>query len=479
MAPTLQNDPIILLLYQEMNALKLLSIFDDTCETEIIQRYGWTGRHLEGVIDSNDRIHAVYSTDSGTTMRYAILTESGWRMRVIEEGMNKNSGGYSLVIDSQDRLHLSYYHADADAIRYRMKENDVWTTWDIPVTSRVFSTAVAVDSGGVVRIACQDGGLHVFKQTDSGWEKETLAESEMAGSIDMKITSSGKVWIGVYRQGQSDCYCVQVYSSSEEVWNHEMVWGCSTQAGTVSLALDSDDRLHIAQTYSQYGSGTVPEHRWSVCYTSGVSPDWQSDIVSPRNTGDTCSLVLQNGTPHILASANVARFFTLQSNQWYESWFPSIEGYGACQVLLDSRGNLHTLIGSSQTGIFHVKETAPADGIRLDMPAETFRAFNYAYLNAWLYNSTSESFAASLYVLLQVGNDFFFYPGWSNAPDNLNLIVPVGRSLTSILPIFMFPPGITDLTGLIFYGALVDTGTDELIGGFDGVGVWTFDITGS
>ncbi len=136
----------------------------------------------------------------------------------------------------------------------------------------------------------------------------------------------------------------------------------------------------------------------------------------------------------------------------------------------------------SKNGLIHTQQNLPEVGVRLDMPYHEFLEGHPCYLYAYLCNRTAETLEANLFILLQYGDTFWFYPSWSTVfssePGMCSVPVdlPDGLVCKEIIPWFDWGHAPMGCEGLVFYGALVDPGLTHVIGDIDGLGEWEFKM---
>ncbi len=114
--------------------------------------------------------------------------------------------------------------------------------------------------------------------------------------------------------------------------------------------------------------------------------------------------------------------------------------------------------------------------VQLEMPAHYFSWGNICRLNAYLYNcSDNELFNVPLVVILDVYGQYWYWNRWT--PDfDYNLIrLPPGVSEKEIISSFVWPDmGNDELTGIIFWGAMLNENMNGILGGMDGISQWNF-----
>jgi len=127
---------------------------------------------------------------------------------------------------------------------------------------------------------------------------------------------------------------------------------------------------------------------------------------------------------------------------------------------------------------FHYPADFPAPnrvGVRLQMPALWFSPGHTCGLDALLDNNGEPLPAVPVVVLLEVNGVYWFWDSWTQAPDAVTVDVPSGTTALTVLPQFTWPDtGDASATQLEFWGAMLSEDWAHVLGGFEGIGQWTF-----
>ena len=71
-------------------------------------------------LDSKQRPHLAYWDSGLGVLKYATLTEKGWRAQIVDNA--GNVGQYpSLALDSQDNVYITYYDASSGSLKLAHK----------------------------------------------------------------------------------------------------------------------------------------------------------------------------------------------------------------------------------------------------------------------------------------------------------------------------------------------------------------------
>lgn len=104
-------------------------------------------------------------------------------------------------------------------------------------------------------------------------------------------------------------------------------------------------------------------------------------------------------------------------------------------------------------------------GVTLLMPSTTFFPGVPCYLLAQVCNHEVTPLPdIPLFVLLDVYGEYWFAPAWSQGITYYVLTLPVGPTLITVIPQFLWPAGVGSASGIYFHAALTDQAITTLIG---------------
>jgi hypothetical protein len=106
-------------------------------------------------------------------------------------------------------------------------------------------------------------------------------------------------------------------------------------------------------------------------------------------------------------------------------------------------------------------------GVQLFMPSNYFSAGAEFYLIAAVCSPGIVRKEIPLFIILDAGGLFFFYPTWTEAVAFQRVDFQRGPTVVSILPSFIWPEIEGSASGLKFYGAITDANITVLLGAFD------------
>lgn len=111
----------------------------------------------------------------------------------------------------------------------------------------------------------------------------------------------------------------------------------------------------------------------------------------------------------------------------------------------------------------------PWSGVRLSLSNEMFSSGERFLLEA-SFRADDADTQADLYVLLDAFGVYYFYPDWTSDPDFAIVEVPSGLPGSQVILDFIWPTGdFGQADSLMFWGAIMNSGTFDLIGEIDSV----------
>ena len=210
---------------------------------------GNAGKYTSIAIDSNDAVHISYQ--SGGNLKYATCssscaTASNWDLVSVDTTSNYVGEYGSIAIDSNDTIHISYYSASDTNFKYATCSNGCtsasnWTNVSVYTTGVVgMFTSIAIDSNDALHVAY--------------WN-----------------SSSGHTGFLKYATCSSDC-------TNTSNWNDVSIATYNSRYGFTSLAIDSNDAVHISYrginsqwptvytnlNYATCSSGCTTASNWDV-----------------------------------------------------------------------------------------------------------------------------------------------------------------------------------------------------------------------
>ncbi|MGD0817064.1 MAG: hypothetical protein ABR986_01535 [Methanomassiliicoccales archaeon] len=175
-----------------------------------------TGSNIGIVLDSNNKVFVVYSTDNGLKM--VTNKEGTWLPSVIDPHAGAGLG-LSMLIDSSNQIHVSYYDQGTNELVYRYYSGSIWSAKDLILSNvQVADTSVVLDSKGSPRIAVSMVGvtnntLRVMEKIGGIWMSSDVDTSSIGSSVSIVVDKYDRYHVIYYGVDNKDLlYTISITS---------------------------------------------------------------------------------------------------------------------------------------------------------------------------------------------------------------------------------------------------------------------------
>jgi hypothetical protein len=194
--------------------------------TTTVDATDFVGEESSLAIDSNDKVHIVYSDYTNNAMKYANDTVGSWSVSTL---INFNNRGYNamVAVDPLDKLHISYseyyvevepfYNITSFYFKYRTNRSGSWSGFTIDTYG--MSGRIAIDSGGYVHILyykSAGGDCSIMYATDKSgsWTMEELIKPVcgVVPSFSLDTDSTDKIHMVYYSYSNTGDGSLKYYS---------------------------------------------------------------------------------------------------------------------------------------------------------------------------------------------------------------------------------------------------------------------------
>ncbi len=252
-----------------------------------LEKYGY---HTSIDVDQENRPHISYhpSLSSTRELRYATLEATGWQTETVDT----NAGWSSLALDASGRPHIGY--SGSSGIGYAHFDGTGWHTQTVDSTEGS-QVSLALDQAGNPHVAYSSGSLIYAFLENSTWITQTaVVHKYNISHKSLVLSSDGRPSIS-YIPGSFGERSVQLAHLTGTVWHTETIDSYSTTYyGSSSLAIDKQDKLHIAYITGIYDN-------FDLRYAPQNNGNWDIQVVD-RSTiavGPTSISLDQDNQPHI------------------------------------------------------------------------------------------------------------------------------------------------------------------------------------
>ena len=248
-------------------------------------------------IDSNDHLHVTYLDYTNGNLEYMTHDGSSWSTPVSLDSTDDVGRYSSLAIDSNDNLHVTYHDATNSNLEYMTYDG---SSWSIPISldsrSNVgYQSSLAIDSNDNLHVTYRDipnASLEYLIYDGSSWSTPISLDSnsgsgDYIGAPSLAIDSDDRLHVTYYDRETASLEYVTYDGSS---WSTPFTLDSQTWCGLdSSLAIDSNDHLHV--TY-------LCDTRSQLEYISHDGSSWSTrasiDNYAHRDTGYQSSLAIDS-----------------------------------------------------------------------------------------------------------------------------------------------------------------------------------------
>ena len=104
----------------------------------------------------------------------------------------------------------------------------------------------------------------------------------------------------------------------------------------------------------------------------------------------------------------------------------------------------------------------------IDMPSDFFRGGDDFYLDVYCCNPEGVEYERPLFVLMDILGTFYFAPSFNIVFDKYDMVLPPNElTLQTVLPLFTWPSGAGDVSGIVIYAAMTNPEMNALFGDMD------------
>ena len=351
------------------------------------------GCHNSLDIDSNDNLHVSYTNynvDIGS-LKYATYDGNSWTKSIIEsmdtpiDSMYYSYADTSILLDLNGQVHISYHNLQLGELKYVTNDGNHWINSTIDGGSSIDSitdrdddghSTLALDSYGNLHVSYVDesNGIRYAKslfQLENFWSISTVDDlGDVGRRSSIAIDSSENIHISYLDETNNS---LKYANNINGIWNYYWIdghiWPHINVGGESSIAIDSNDHIHIS-----YHDQT--NHDLKYAKFNGSWNLWVVD--TSHGSGSYSSIsVDSNGIPHIAyysgGSADLRyAVFDNGTNSWNtflidDGSDPLTSNPGGqvgsnCEINIDLFGYIHIIYVASDVGLKYAKSLHPING---------------------------------------------------------------------------------------------------------------------
>ncbi|MEC7461913.1 MAG: putative Ig domain-containing protein, partial [Candidatus Thermoplasmatota archaeon] len=269
--------------------------FNGSWSSSIIDNSTNTGFKPSIAIDRTGALHIAYIDNANDTIRYATNVSGSWAFSTLgdAEWTDSHSRKTDIAIDPiTDAVYIVHTMKDVgdsgsalEGVRFHTNEGGSWVNESI--TDRGLKSGydpqIALDSDGNIHVSYyldQGSDLKIASRIDGVWQNETVYESDNSGNTpSIAIDSQDVIHIVHMINYASNNKRLTLTSGTLGSWTNT-TFGDSAlyrHSYSPSIAIDSNDAIHIAYHY-----GTTSKH---LHYISNMTGSWSLETLVSSNAG--------------------------------------------------------------------------------------------------------------------------------------------------------------------------------------------------
>ena len=463
------------------NSISKLTRGKNEWTEEYLWNYGFIDNMISNV-DNNNHFQTAFTEFSGHQLEYAIKLDGGWAIDIVEESQgNSIYKPYSLRVDNYNNPHI-LYKSDSVLVHAERTETG-WVKETLTENEAVYSADMAIGADGKVFVLFSTYDDLWFCSRQSGqWVTETFDQGPYV-SLSMCLDRSDNPHFAYNKYNpdageyESKTALIHMYFDHGN-WVKETIYGGNYGSGSepVTIMMDPGGTLRAGFTaqlrethgyYTQAFYAFRDEEYWGV----------QGMPLSVYYYLKFC--LNQSGQPcfaYLTYPLAYECLFLNDTNEWLSSTMTDLgrtQYTGTTALCVDDIGNLHFLYDRDGY-LMHVEQILPGSGVGFEMPSVSFSEGQECFLRAYLRRGELPQWHLEFYVILEYQQQYWFWPDWNEECHFQYQDVVLPEKCIEIVPEFTFPGQLAPVDGLIFWGALWDNTTSEIIGGADGIGKWEF-----
>jgi len=310
----------------------------------------WFAQWPDITVDPDGFLHISYHDSRTYALKYATNISEDWEITTVDDGDDNSYrvGEYSsIALDGNGKVHISYSDFWNRDLKYATNKGGSWATKTVQSLGQVgIYTSIAVEDNGSAHIGYSQVNdlayelLPYYATNASGfWTYRILGFPGYHGS-SLALDSNDKVHI-IYSYVDYFYDGSVLHTTNESgQWIVEVVHDLGNYGNFPSLDIDSDDFLHAV--YQQYDPGQV-----FPVYATNLTGSWNVEGIPScvYADGDNSSLAIDPDEKVHFSHHNFynmeAKVTTNQSGSWETSVLATGNRFEKCSMAMDSQGYIH------------------------------------------------------------------------------------------------------------------------------------------
>jgi len=312
-------------------------------------KYGRAGRSTSIALDSNDKVHIAYYSDSEDAVKYVTNVNNRWETLVIDRRIDRLPD-ITIGVDNSNKIHIIYNKCNRrwdnwcdDDLYYATNKSGLWQIQPVDSAKAVGQySSMAIDTTGQLHVAYSESEagysgygqarLKYARQTEGSWVSEIVNSSSnlFATMIHLRLDYNGKAHISYMDYNTRNLwYSTNASGQWESTELHERTGQYN------AIAIDTSGKVHIFHS---------PQD-WGLWYTTNATGNWKTELVrSDANWFNSVAIDLDN-VIHISsfdAFNGVLKYMKVENGAWERCYVDTQVDSGRYNdIALDTQGNVH------------------------------------------------------------------------------------------------------------------------------------------
>jgi len=320
---------------------------EDPWVLETVREAQDIGRYCSISLDPSGNAHVSYLDSTGGSLKYAYQSATGWHIETIAE-VPRCYTRSSICVDASGTPHVcweDYHSGPGNLLFHAVRDGSGWHIETAATCAGGAIVSLTTDHDGWPHVSFSDnGGLNYAYKDEAGWHVETVDAAAQGVNSSLSLSTDGIPTIAYCTDSCSSetTHDLWVASKQSESWVVETVDTESKVCGHVSLAVDSEGRLHVSYYNAEYGDSTSEKLRYAHKDASG----WHTETVpgSAQMHLYTSIALDSEDWPHLLHGYYLGYAFKDAYGWHYEEIDVDFEGgyYGLyASLVLDNADHAH------------------------------------------------------------------------------------------------------------------------------------------
>lgn len=293
-----------------------LACVDTDWSATLLDVHSEIGGGIDLALDTTDKAHISYYDSTHGEIKYIHTTTDGWAppLSIDYIGEDRWYPESAISLDHNNAVHICYFDTARLQLKYATNSSGAWTIHPLDDSNGIRNgCSIAVDSLNNVHILYSGTDLVHATNTTGNWTYTTLSGTFGAGLVSLAIDSNDKLHASFTTPGPTLHYA----TNQSGVWQSQQIDAISAGGGLweSSLGVDSSGNVHVAYGCLKYITNSTGSWLSEDLFSgSGCYPDMAIDSLDDVHIG-----FRDGNIPTALFSFTTAlKYLTNKTGSWIE-----------------------------------------------------------------------------------------------------------------------------------------------------------------